>query len=71
LHDVGAAIRAAQRLDEVLVLIADYARRALDASTVSIGRRDYETSSLQVLVNCRRTGSRPRADFPPTRPTRC
>jgi diguanylate cyclase (GGDEF)-like protein len=51
LRDVGAAIRAAQRLDEVLVLIADYARRALDASTVSIGRRDYNTSSLQVLVN--------------------
>jgi diguanylate cyclase (GGDEF)-like protein len=51
LRDVGAAIRAAQRLDEVLVLIADYARRALDASTVSIGRRDVATQSLQVLVN--------------------
>ena len=51
LRDVGAAIQAAQRLDEVLVLIADYARRALDASTVSIGRRDYATHSLQVLVN--------------------
>jgi diguanylate cyclase (GGDEF)-like protein len=51
LRDVGAAIRAAQRLDEVLVLIADYARRALDASTVSIGRRDYTTHSLHVLVN--------------------
>jgi diguanylate cyclase (GGDEF)-like protein len=51
LRDVGAAIRAAQRLDEVLVLIADYARRALDASTVSIGRRDLATQSLQVLVN--------------------
>jgi diguanylate cyclase (GGDEF)-like protein len=51
LRDVGAAIRAAQRLDEVLVLIADYARRALDASTVSIGRRDIVTQTLQVLVN--------------------
>jgi diguanylate cyclase (GGDEF)-like protein len=51
LRDVGAAIHAAQRLDEVLVLIADYARRALDASTVSIGRRDLSTQTMQVLVN--------------------
>ncbi len=51
LESIGAAIEAADRMDEVLVLMAEHARRALDASTVSIARYDRERRVIDVLVN--------------------
>ena len=51
LTSVGAAIHAADRIDDVLALIAEHARRALRAATVSIGRIDQAAHALQVLVN--------------------
>ena len=49
--DIGATIRAARRLDEMLVLLAEHTRRALDASVVSVGRIDAATQSLKVVAN--------------------
>ncbi len=51
LESIGAAISAAARMDEVLVLIAEHARSAIDASTVSIARYDRDAHSIDVLVN--------------------
>ncbi len=51
LLNIGAAIEAADRIDDVLFLIADNARAALGSSTVSIGRFDDHDGSVDVLVN--------------------
>jgi diguanylate cyclase (GGDEF)-like protein len=51
LTSIGAAIHAADRIDDVLALIAEHARRALRAQIVSIGRIDHADQALEVLVN--------------------
>jgi diguanylate cyclase (GGDEF)-like protein len=51
LTSVGAAIHAADRIDDVLALIAEHARRALRAARVSIGRIDPAAHAMQVVVN--------------------
>ncbi|HEX7094938.1 MAG TPA: diguanylate cyclase [Acidimicrobiales bacterium] len=51
LTSIGAAIHAADRIDDVLALIAEHARRALRAQIVSIGRIDHADQTLEVLVN--------------------
>ena len=51
LTSIGAAIHAADRIDDVLALIAEHARRALRASVVSIGRVDAIDQTLEALVN--------------------
>jgi diguanylate cyclase (GGDEF)-like protein len=51
LTSIGAAIHAADRIDDVIALIAEHARRALRAASVSIARLDHDDGSLQVLVN--------------------
>ncbi len=48
---IGAAVRAADSIPDVLVVIAEQARRALGAATVSIGRLDHETRRVEILVN--------------------
>ncbi len=48
---IGAAIDAADRVDEVLGLITEHARSALGAASVSIGRLDTGRASVDVLVN--------------------
>jgi len=44
LVSIGAAVRAADSMPDVLLVIAEQARRALQASTVTIGRLDHEGS---------------------------
>jgi diguanylate cyclase (GGDEF)-like protein len=51
LTSIGAAIHAADRIDDVLALIAEHARRALRAQIVSIGRIDHPDQAVEVLVN--------------------
>jgi diguanylate cyclase (GGDEF)-like protein len=51
LTSIGAAIHAADRIDDVLALIAEHARRALRAQIVSIGRIDHPDQTVEVLVN--------------------
>lgn len=48
---IGAAVRAANNMTEVLTVIADQAKRALNASSISIGRLDHDKRSLDILVN--------------------
>jgi diguanylate cyclase (GGDEF)-like protein len=74
LTSIGAAIHAADRIDDVLALIAEHARRALRAQIVSIGRIDQADQALEVLVNVGELGpgeerfpashSEPLAQFP-------
>ncbi len=54
LVSIGAAVRAANNMTEVLTVIADQAKKALNASSISIGRLDHDERSLDILVN---TGS--------------
>lgn len=75
LTSIGAAIHAADRIDDVLALIAEHARRALRAQVVSIGRIDAADQTFEVLVNVGELGpgeerfptdqSIPLAQFPP------
>jgi diguanylate cyclase (GGDEF)-like protein len=75
LTSIGAAIHAADRIDDVLALIAEHARRALRAQIVSIGRIDHTDQVVEVLVNVGELGpgeerfpatsSVPLAQFPP------
>lgn len=50
LTSIGAAIHAADRVDDVLALIAGHARRALGAATVAVGRLDPAAKELRVLA---------------------
>lgn len=43
LVSIGAAVRAADSMPDVLLVIAEQARRALQASTVTIGRLDHDS----------------------------
>ncbi len=58
LVSIGAAIRAADNMTDVLTVIADQAKRALSASFISIGRLDHEERSLDILVNTGTAGER-------------
>jgi diguanylate cyclase (GGDEF)-like protein len=51
LVNIGAAIRAADSMHDVLMIIGEQARRALDASRVTIGRLDHDAGVLEVLMN--------------------
>ncbi len=51
LVSIGAAVRAADRMPDVLLVIAEQAKRALHADTVTIGRLDHETAGFETLVN--------------------
>jgi diguanylate cyclase (GGDEF)-like protein len=51
LVSIGAAVRAADSMPDVLLIIAEQARRALQASTVTIGRLDHETMEYETLLN--------------------
>ena len=57
LVSIGAAVRAADRVDEVLLVIAEQARRALSATMVTIGRVEHPTKRLEALVNAGSHGS--------------
>lgn len=48
---VGEAIEAADHIEDVLTLLTDRACEALRASTVTIGRLDVESNTVQVVVN--------------------
>ncbi len=50
LTSIGAAIHAADRIDDVLALIAGHVRRALGSANVGIGRFDPSARSLVVLA---------------------
>lgn len=51
LVSIGAAVRAADSMPDVLLVIADQARRALQASSVTIGRLDHDTGEYETLLN--------------------
>lgn len=51
LVSIGAAVRAADSMPDVLLVIAEQARRALQASTVSIARLDHEAREYAMLLN--------------------
>jgi len=54
LVSIGEVVRAADRVDEVLLVIAEQAKRSLGATTVSICRFDHEqpeNQRVQTLVN--------------------
>jgi diguanylate cyclase (GGDEF)-like protein len=51
LVSIGAAVRAADSMPDVLLVIAEQARRALQASTVTIARLDHETNEYDTLLN--------------------
>ncbi len=54
LVSIGEVVRAADRVDDVLVVIAEQAKRALGATVVSICRVDYEqpdNQRIQTMVN--------------------
>jgi diguanylate cyclase (GGDEF)-like protein len=51
LVSIGAAVRAADSMPDVLLVIAEQARRALQASTVTIGRLDHEKAEYETLLN--------------------
>lgn len=57
LVSIGAAIRAADRMHEVLLVIAEQAKRALSANTVTISRVEHETQRIETLVNAGASGS--------------
>ena len=54
---MGAAIEAADHVEDVLSLIADRAREALRTSTVTIGRVDLADRTIQVVVNAGELGA--------------
>ncbi|MEM7141884.1 MAG: diguanylate cyclase [Actinomycetota bacterium] len=51
LVSIGAAVRAADSMPDVLLVIAEQARRALQAGTVTIGRLDHEVAEFETLLN--------------------
>ena len=51
LASTGAAVGTADSLPDVLQVIADQARRALRASTVTIGRLDHYAGMFETLLN--------------------
>jgi diguanylate cyclase (GGDEF)-like protein len=51
LTSIGDAVRAADRLPDVLLVIARQARRALDASSVAIARLDHDEDEAVTLLN--------------------
>ncbi|MDG2027333.1 MAG: diguanylate cyclase [Acidimicrobiales bacterium] len=51
LVSIGAAVRAADSMPDVLLVIADQARRALQAGSVTIGRLDHDTKTYETLLN--------------------
>jgi len=51
LISIGAAVRAADRMPDVLLVIAEQAKKALHSDTVTIGRLDHESSAFETLVN--------------------
>jgi len=51
LVSIGAAVRVADSMPDVLLVIAEQARRALQASTVTIGRLDHESEEYETLLN--------------------
>lgn len=51
LLDIAKVVGAARRFDHLIELTAEEARRALDASSLSIARWDRERGVLRVLVN--------------------
>lgn len=57
LVSIGAAVRAADRMDEVLLVIAEQARLALAANVVTISRIEHETDRIETLVNAGTSGS--------------
>lgn len=58
LVSIGAAVRAADRMDDVLLVIAEQAKRALSANAVSISRVERgDTPRLETLVNAGATGN--------------
>ena len=57
LVSIGAAVRAADRMHEVLLVIAEQAKRALSANTVTISRVEHETQRIETLVNAGASGS--------------
>ena len=51
LMSIGAAVMAADSIPDVLLVIAEQALRALQASAVTIGRLDHETQEYETLLN--------------------
>jgi diguanylate cyclase (GGDEF)-like protein len=51
LVSIGAAVRAADSMPDVLLVIAEQAQRALRASTVTIGRLDHDRGEYETLLN--------------------
>ncbi len=51
LVSIGAAVRAADRMPDVLLVIAEQAKRALHADAVTIGRLDHDVEGFETLVN--------------------
>lgn len=51
LESIGAAVQAADSMPDLLLVIAEHARRALQATTVSIGRIDHDTPGYETLLN--------------------
>ena len=51
LVSIGAAVRAADSMPDVLLVIAEQAQRALQASAVTIGRLDHDTGEFETLLN--------------------
>ena len=51
LMSIGAAVRAVDSMPDVLLVIAEHARRALQASTVTIGRLDHTLLEYATLLN--------------------
>jgi len=50
LVSIGAAVRAANNMTDVLSVIADQAKKALNATSISIGRLDHDERTLDILV---------------------
>ncbi len=51
LTSIGIAVRAADSMPDVLLVIAEQARRALSASSVSIARLDHQADEAETLLN--------------------
>ncbi|GEM_PF-1357681 len=51
LVSIGAAVRAADRMPDVLLVIAEQAQRALHADAVSIGRVERDQGRFETLLN--------------------
>ena len=56
LTSIGVAVRAADSMPDVLLVIAEQARRALSASSVSIARLDHEAAEAETLLNVGEVG---------------